>query len=117
MTPWRSRPVGFSGRHRAPSPPDAAPRRAAPPISHRPPDAASASACLSGRQQHGASARRQSLARRLDELETLRIITRAVIAVTPPAILYTVDQSGGELGSAIEELLHWGKRHLTEGHR
>ncbi len=58
-----------------------------------------------------------TLARRLDDLEALGIISRAVVTVTPPATLYTVDQPGRELGKAIEELAEWGERQLAERHQ
>ena len=55
-----------------------------------------------------------TLARRLDDLEALGMISRTVVTVTPPATLYTVEQPGRELATAIDELAQWGERRLTE---
>jgi DNA-binding HxlR family transcriptional regulator len=54
------------------------------------------------------------LSQRLKELESLELVEREVIPTTPVQILYRPSRRGEELVAALQPLLAWGSRHLSE---
>lgn len=54
------------------------------------------------------------LSQRLKELESLELLEREVIPTTPVQILYRPSPRGEELIAALQPLLGWGTRHLSQ---
>jgi DNA-binding HxlR family transcriptional regulator len=54
------------------------------------------------------------LSQRLKELESLELVEREVIPTTPVQILYRPSRRGEELVTALQPLVAWGTRHLSE---
>ena len=57
------------------------------------------------------------LSERMKELESRGMVTRTVIAGPPLQVRYGLSQMGQELGPAIAELQHWGRRWLGSPER
>ncbi|MFI5312847.1 MAG: winged helix-turn-helix transcriptional regulator [Candidatus Dormibacteria bacterium] len=56
-----------------------------------------------------------TLAKRLDRLEALGLINRAVLSTTPPATRYSATPAARELRPILEALGKWAAMHLVEG--
>ncbi|MCI2420028.1 helix-turn-helix transcriptional regulator [Saccharopolyspora sp. K220] len=54
------------------------------------------------------------LSQRLKQLESLELIEREVIPTTPVQIVYRPTLGGEELIAALQPLLRWGTRHLSQ---
>lgn len=54
------------------------------------------------------------LAQRLRELEDARIMIRTVETGRPVSITYTLSERGEELARAVQPLIDWGERWLSE---
>lgn len=56
-----------------------------------------------------------TLAKRLDRLETLGLVDRTVISATPPATQYSPTAAARELRSVLVDLGNWGARYARSG--
>jgi DNA-binding HxlR family transcriptional regulator len=54
------------------------------------------------------------LSQRLKELESIGLIEREVIPTTPVQIIYRATPRGIELTAALQPLIAWGTRHMSE---
>ena len=54
-----------------------------------------------------------TLAKRLDRLEALGLVDRAVISTTPPATQYSATPAARELRPVLEGLAGWGATHIA----
>ena len=54
------------------------------------------------------------LSQRLKELESIELLEREVIPTTPVQILYRPSLRGEELIAALQPLVGWGTRHLSQ---